>query len=317
MSFVWIQQWVALPIVAKGPMVGLPPNPWPHTMGFTVAGLARDNQHAPPPSSSPYKAREDSTPFYSALSSTSQRQHRPDPRSSTQPIPHCLSQQHEPSAFKMGSMADALPDYGSDTASPNHQASLSIPRSLSGALTYALVYQFGPSSQISAYASGNMPIHSSYGSGYAMSSGQQGFMPLPDAQTGGYHAYNPTQSRHEGVDLMQNPIQQYPQTSQYMYYWTPYPAGGQYSAGYAAQDVQGQAMFGRRASLVAAPIGIPSQSVEHSPHESSYTGARMVQGSLRGDPAANSAAFGASLYQALGMCFKNDNLIAWLISSQG
>jgi hypothetical protein len=308
MSFVWVQQWFALPIVVEGQMGDLPPDSRSHAMDFTAAGLAHDDQHAPVSSSSPYKVQDNNTPFYSQLSSISQGQPRPDQRSSAQSTPYYPSQQHDSSAFKMGSIAGVLPDYGTDSASLQHQASQSIPRSLSGASTSALVYQLGQSLQMPAHATGNMPVHPSYGPGYATSPYQQGFMPPQNAQAGAYPAYNPNQSRLQGVTPMQNPYQQYPQNSQYMYYPTPYGAQAQYPASYAAQGVHGQAMFGRRASLVTAPIGIPGQNMELSPHEGNYTGARMVPGGLHGDPAANAAAFSASFYQAPGMCFNMTTL---------
>lgn len=299
MSFVWVQQWFALPIVVEGQMGDLTPDPRSHTMDFTAAGLVREDQHAPLPSSSPYKAQDNNTPFYSQLSSIPQGQARSDHRSPAQPTSYYPpSQQHETSAFKMGAMAGALPDYGSEITSLHHQASQSIPRSLSGASTSALVYQLGQNMQMPAHAPGNMPVHPSYGSGYATSPYQQGF--IPPQQNGVYPTYNHTQSRLQGVSPMQNPYQQYPQTPQYMYYPAPYGAQGQFSTGYLAQGVQSQAIYGRRASLVTAPIGIPGQNVELSPHEGSYTGARMAHG----DPAANAAAFGASFYQGLGMCSK-------------
>lgn len=299
MSFVWVQQWFALPIIIEGQMGDLPPDSRSHTMDFNAAGL-RDDQHAPLPSSSPYKVQDNNTPFYSQLSSIQQGQHRPEQRPSAQPNPYYPSQQHDASSFKMGAMAGALPDYGSDT---HHQASQSIPRSLSGASTSALVYQLGQSLQMPAHAPGNMPVHPSYGSGYATSPYQQGYMAQQTAQNGVFPTYNPNQSRVQGVPSMQNPYQQpYPQPSQYMYYPAPYGAQGQYPSGFAAQNVQNQAMFGRRASLVTAPIGMPGQSVELSPHEGSYTGA----------PVASAAAFGAPFYQGPGRCFKTTSFAARL-----
>lgn len=294
MSFVWVQQWFALPIVYDGQMGDLPPNSRSHAMDFTAAGPARDDQHTPLPSSSPYRAQDNNAPFYSQLSSIPQGQHRSDHRSSGQPTPYYSPQHHESPAFKMGAMAGALPDYGADT---QHQASHSIPRSLSGASTSAVVYQLGQNLQMPAHASGNMQSHPVYASGYATSPYQQGYMPQQGTQSGIYPAYTSHQSRIQGVTPMQNPYQQYPQPSQYMYYSTPYGAPVQYPAGYVAQSVQNQTMLGRRASLVTAPIGVaPGQNVELSPREGSYMGVRMGHG----DPSVNAAAFGAPFYQGQG-----------------
>ncbi|KAJ4408062.1 hypothetical protein N0V91_003410 [Didymella pomorum] len=253
-------------------------------MDFNAAGL-REDQHAPL-ASSPYMAQDNNTPFYSQLSSIQQGQQRTEHRSPAQQTPYYPSQQPDASAFKMGAMAGALPDYGSDT---HQQASQSIPRSLSGASTSALVYQLGQNLQMPTHASGNMPVQASYGTGYAMSPYQQGYMPQQSAQNAVYPMYNPTQTRVQGVAPMQNPYQSYPQPSQYMYYPAPYAAQGQYPSGFSAQGMQNQAMYGRRASLVTAPSGIPGQGVELSSLEGSFAGASV-----------STSAFGAPFYQGPG-----------------
>lgn len=285
MSFVWVQQWFALPVVIEEQMGDLPPDSRSHTMDFNAAGL-REDQHAPL-ASSPYMAQDNNTPFYSQLSSIQQGQQRTEHRSPAQQTPYYPSQQPDASAFKMGAMAGALPDYGSDT---HQQASQSIPRSLSGASTSALVYQLGQNLQMPTHASGNMPVQASYGTGYAMSPYQQGYMPQQSAQNAVYPMYNPTQTRVQGVAPMQNPYQSYPQPSQYMYYPAPYAAQGQYPSGFSAQGMQNQVMYGRRASLVTAPSGIPGQGVELSSLEGSFAGASV-----------STSAFGAPFYQGPGM----------------
>lgn len=290
MSFVWVQQWFALPFV----MGDLPPDSQPHPMDFTAAGLARDNQHVPLPSSPPHQGPDGNTPFYSQLSSIPQGQHRPEHRSSAQNTTHYASQ-HEPSAFKMGAMTGALPDYTSDA---QNQASHSIPRSISGASTSALVYQLGQSLQMPAHVTGNMPIHPSYSSGYGASPYHQGYMPQQSAQGGIYPTYNPTQPRMQGVAPMQNAYQPYQQPSQYMYFPAPFGAQGQYPGGYPTQGTQGQPMFGRRPSLVTAPFGMPGQNMEPSPHEGTFAAARMMPGDLS---ASAAAAYNAPYYQGPGL----------------
>lgn len=291
MPFVWIQQWFALPVVVEGQMGDLPPDSQSQTMDYTAAGLPREDQHEQLPSSSPYKPQDNNTPFYSQLSSIPHGQHPPDQRPPTQSAPF-YAPQHEPSSFKMGAMAGALPGYSSDA---QHQASPSVPRSLSGASTSALVYQLGQSLQMPAHASNAMPIHPSYSTNYGASPYQQGYMQSQNTQGGIYPAYNPNPSRAQGVPPIQNTYQSYVQPSQYMYYPAPYAAHGQYSASYVAQGAQAQAGFGRRPSLVTAPLGVPGQSVEVTPLESNFPGARMMQG----DPAA----FGAPFYQGPGEFF--------------
>jgi hypothetical protein len=287
MSFVWVQQWFALPFQ----MGDLPPDSRSHTVDFTAAGLACDSQHAPPASSSPHKAQDNNTPFYSQLSSISQGQHRSDHRSSAQ---NQYLSQHESSPFKMGAMAGALPDYASDLQS---QTSQSIPRSLSGASTSAVVYQLGQSLQMPAHVAGNMPNYPTYSSGYGASLYQQGYMPQQAIQGGIYPTYNPNQSRMQGVAPLQNPYQSYQQPSQYMYYPAPFGAQGQYPGGYQAQGTQGQPMYGRRPSLGTAPLAIPGQNMEMPPHEGSFAPARFMSGETN----ASTAAFSAPFYQGPGL----------------
>ncbi|KAJ8109114.1 hypothetical protein OPT61_g7695 [Boeremia exigua] len=253
-------------------MGDLPPDTRSHTMDFTAAGLPRDDQHAPLPSSSPYKAQDNNMPFHSQLSSIPQGQHRPDHRSPAQSSAPYYASQHDSSPFKMGAMAGSLPEHSSDM---QHQAMQSIPRSLSGASTSALVYQLGQSLQIPAHPSNGMPVHPSYSSGYSSIPYQQGYIQSQNAPSAGYPPYNPNHSRIQGVNSIPNPYQSYPQPSQYMYYPTPYAAQGPYPTGYATQGVQGQAMFGRRPSLVTAASG---QNTEVGSHENSFSGARLVQG---------------------------------------
>lgn len=279
-------------------MGDLPPNSRSHTVEFTATGPVRDDQHAPLPPSSAYTVQENNTPFHSQLSSISHEQHRSDLRSSAQSMPYYPSQQHEHPAFKMSAIAGALPDYSSDTGPSHNQATQTISRSLSSASPSALVYQPGQGLQMPTYASTNMPVHLSYGSGYTLNAYQQGYMPPQNVQSGIYSAHNLNQSQIRNLNPLQNPYQQYPQNLQYMYYPSPYGAQGQYSTGYTGQGVQGQAMFGRRAST-AAPVVIPEQNGEPSSNEGGYTGARTIQGDL----AANTAAFGTPFYQIPGTHF--------------
>ncbi|KAJ4983842.1 hypothetical protein SVAN01_10646 [Stagonosporopsis vannaccii] len=289
MSFVWIQQWFALPLIVEGQMGDLPPDSRSQTMVPTAAGLPHDDQHAQLPPSSPYNTQDSNTPFYSQLSSISQGQHRPDHHPPAQPTTYYASQ-HDSAAFKMGAMAGALPDHSSDM---QHQASQSVPRSLSGASTSALVYQLGQSLQMPAHASGGMQLHPSYGTNYGASPYQQAYIQPQTSQGGIYPPYNPNQPRAQGVTPMQTHYQPYAQPSQYMYYPAPYGAHGQYPVSYAAQGVQAQTGFGRRPSLVTVPPGVSGTNVEVPSHEGSFTAARMTQG----DPNT----FVTPFYQGPGM----------------
>lgn len=258
-------------------------------MEHTVAGLPGEDQQGQLPPSSPYKLQESNTPFYAQLSAIPQGQYRSDHRSPAQSAPY-YPPQHDSSSFKMAAMAGALPDQGPDM---QHAASQSIPRSLSGASTSALVYQLGQSLQMPAHASNGMPVHPSFSANYGAGPYQQGYIPPQVTQGGVYSPYNPNQVRVQGVTHVQNPYQPYPQPSQYMYYPAPYAAQGQYPTNYAAQGAQAQTAFGRRSSLVTGALGVPAQSMEVAPLETNFSCTRMMQN----DPVA----FGGQFYQGQGM----------------
>lgn len=302
MSFVWVQQWFALPLIVEGQMGDLPPDSRSQTMVPTAAGLPREDQHTQLPPSSPYNAQDSNTPFYSQLSSISQGQHRPDHRSPAQSTPYHATQ-HDSAAFKMGAMAGALPEHISDA---QHQTLQSIPRSLSGASTSALVYQLGQSLQMPAHTSNGIPLHPLYGTNFGTSPYQQGYMQSPTTQGGIYPHYNPNQPRPQGVAPMQNPYQQYSQPSQYMYFPAPYGAHGQYPISYTAQGSQAQTGFGRRPSLGTAPFAVPGQTTEVPSHEGSFPGTWMAQG----DPNT----FGAPFYQGQGIFFDGSSCTTRLTS---
>ncbi|KAH6612640.1 YT521-B-like domain-containing protein [Boeremia exigua] len=265
MSFVWVQQWFTVPVIVEGQMGDIPSDSQSHPMDYAAAGLPRDDQHDLLPSSSPYKLQDNNTPFYAQLSSISQGHHRPDHRSPAQSAPYYASH-HESSSFKMGAMAGALPEYGSDM---QHQSSQAVPRSLPGASTSAVVYQLGQNMQMPAHASNGMAVHPSYGSNYGANPYQQGYMPSQNPQNGVYPPYNLSQPRIQGVAPIHNPYQPYPQAPQYMYYPTSYGPQGHYPQGYAAQGMQGHTMYGRRPSLSTAPSGVPGQNADIPSHDGS------------------------------------------------
>lgn len=185
-------------------------------------------------------------------------------------------------------MAGALPDYVSDLQS---QTSQSVPRSLSGASTSALVYQLGQSLQMPAHVAGNMPNYPAYNPGYGASPYQHGYIPQQPTQGGMYPTYNPNQSRMQGVAPLQNPYQSYQQPSQYMYYPASFAAQGQYPGGYSTQGTQGQQMYGRRPSLGAAQLVTPGQNMEMPAHDGGFSAARFMPGETNGSTAAISAPF--------------------------
>ena len=276
MAFVWVQQWYALPVVFEGPMGDLPPQSRGQALDSAATGFLREgHQGHPASSSSPYKAPDNNTPFYSQLSSIPQTQLRPDYRSPAHPS---APQEHGATPLNLSSMAGALPDYGSvDDASLHPHGSQSIPRSLSGPSTSTVVYQLGQNLQMPAHASGNLP-NSSYGTGYAVGPYQQ--------QAFGHPPFAANQSR------------MYPQPAQHMYYSAPY---GQYSynSGFHSMGM-GMPQSGpvgsneRRGSMAGASVGLTSpQNMDFQHHDGTFAGARMGPGVLQGDQAVIGSTFGA------------------------
>lgn len=286
MSFVWVQQWVPLPIVYEQQMGDLPPGLRPQALDNATTGFARDGT---PSASSPYKSTDNNAPFHSQLSAIPQGQLRPDFRSSAQ----YPSQEHGSSPLNMGSMAGMLPDYSSfDDASVNSQ---SVPRSLPGPSTSAVAYQLGQNLQMPAHASGNLPTHPTYGPGFAAHPYQQNFMPPQGSQHGVYSPYATNQPRQAGTATMQAPFPGYPQPSQYIYYPAPYGAQGQFAPGYMAQGAQGQQMYGRRASLTN-----PGQGADFTHMDGGFPGVRMPPANVQGDQGSFGPAYGVPYVQGPG-----------------
>ncbi|KAJ4370531.1 hypothetical protein N0V83_005052 [Neocucurbitaria cava] len=295
MAFVWVQQWVPLPIVYEQQMGDLPSGTRPQALDNATTGFARDGN---PSVTSPYKSPENNAPFYSQLSAISQGQLRPDFRSPTHPTAQYQSQEHGASPLNMGSMIGALPEYASfEDASVVPQ---SIPRSLSGASTSAVAYQLGQNLQMQTHGSGNLPTHTSYGPGFAPGSYQQNFMPSQSSQHSAYPPFGANQPRLTNATSMQPPYQNYPQASQYMYY-TPYGAQGQFVPGFAGQTAQGHAMYGRRPSLTNASAGMMGQSADFPHIEGNFLGARVAPGNPQGEANSFGSAYGAAFPQASGM----------------
>jgi hypothetical protein len=285
MAFVWVQQWVALPVVyeGQGPMGDLPPGTRAQALDSAATGFARDgNQGLSTPSSKP---QDNTTPFHSQLSAIPQNQLRPDFRPSAHSTTQYLSQEHGASPLNMSSMAGALPEYGSvDDASVNPQGSQSIPRSLSGASTSAVVYQLGQNLQLPAHAPGGMPNHPPYGNAYVANPYQQQAF-SQSSQHNAYPQFGANQSRMPTAS-MQAAYQNYPGPSQYMYYPAPYGHQGQYNPGYPAQGLQSQALYGRRGSTTDVTAGLTSPHNMNYQHlDGGFQGPRVGTGGLQGDQA--------------------------------
>jgi hypothetical protein len=288
MAFVWVQQWVALPIIPEGHMGDPTPASQPQALDTAATGFARDgNQSLAFSSTPPYKSQDNGAPFYSQLSAIPHSQFRPDHRSTVQLSLQYPGQEHGKSPLNMSSMAGALPEYGSvDEAAANSQAQQSVPRSLSSASSAA--YHLGQNQQMGNHTSAVLSSHTPYGAGFATGPYQQAFVPSQGSQQAAYSPYAANQSRS-----MQTTYQGYPQASQYMYYPAPYGLHGQFTHGYAAQGVQGQGMYDPRTS-------IPTTQIVDRVQENGFAVNRMSPGVIQGDNPAMGSMITSPFVQAPG-----------------
>jgi hypothetical protein len=275
MAFVWIQQWVALPIVYEQQQMGdLPPGSRPQALENATTGFAQDGSSS---ASASYRPVDNTSPFHSQLSPLPQAQHRPDMRANALTATHYQPQEHGASPLNMGSMANALPEQGVfDDGSMNPQ---SIQRSLPGGAS-AVPYQLAQNVQMSTSPS--------YGAGFASNPYQHNYIPAPGAQHGQFQAFGANTTRIGGAPSMQPPYQNYPQAGQYMYYPAPYGAQGQFMPGFAAQAAHAQGMYGRRPSMSNAPAGVLGQGQDFSRLDGNVPNSRSNPAMAQGE-----AGFGA------------------------
>jgi hypothetical protein len=264
MSFFWVQQWVALPVVYDGPVMG-DLNSHSRVQAFDTAnGRARDGpQDFGPPSTSPYKHAPDNTPFYSQLSSLPNAQMGPDTRTSAHTSVVSLAQQHGSTPLNMSSIAGALPGYGAveDTTAP--YGPHVVPRSNTSGSTPINGYQAAQHADMPLHNSGSMPSHPSYGTAYPMGPYQQ--------QAFGYSNH----SRIAPGPSMSATFQNYAQPSPYMYYSAPY---GQYNTDFGPSTVQNPNMYERKENMPGTNGGVlNSQYLAFQAH------ARFGLGGMQGD----------------------------------
>lgn len=279
MAFVWVQQWIALPVLHEEQMGDLPLGATPQSLETTAEGLVRDEHQ-----SSTFKSPTNNSPFHSQLSSVGQGHGRPDIRSPAHAASPQYPQQegHGASSLNMGSMAGALPEYNHPELGQGNQQThqqVQRPPSLSGASTSALVYQLQQNLQMPQHATGALPSQAAYASGQYQQN-FQGHSPLPNY--GG--PFHPTQQRMPHPGSMQAPYQNFHQPSHYMYYTSPYGPQGQLPQGFQAQAAQAQAMYGRRPSLSNSSMPMMGQSMDMSQADGGYPqGGRLMPGTAPGE----------------------------------
>ncbi|KAK8224789.1 YT521-B-like domain-containing protein [Phyllosticta capitalensis] len=227
---------------------GIPPSASPKDTSKDEAnspaelGLENPTSDAPPDTLPPANNPSLQTQYESSPSSN-----RPmDPqRSSQQPVPYAYQAPpmhgQNPSAFNMGAMNAALPDYntsmpGQGPLQPQHHAQ----RGFAGPAGSPIVYQYPQMPHYPGHAAVGYPSQTSYGTGYA------------PTQYGPYPSYAPNPQRNIGPSQMQ-PYNPYLQSQQYMYYSTPFPAQApmtQSPIAYGSQRMEGDS---RRDSFHTAP----------------------------------------------------------------
>lgn len=299
MAFFWVQQWVALPVVYEQQMGDLPPGSRPQAMDNTNTDLVLGGNNSAA-SSTTFKSPDNYQPFYSQFSAIPQGHPRSDFRSPTHPSAHYHPQEHASSPLNMGAIAGALPDYATSDDSSLNTIPQSVPRTLPGASPSAVAYQHGQNMHMSAHASGSVPLHPSYGSGFPLGPYQPNIMPSHSAQHASYSVYGANHSRQGGPTPIQAPYQGYVHTPQYMYYPAPYGSQAQFSPAFIPQGPQAQTMYGRRASLNNSVPGLSGHMMDYTHTESAFAGLRVGQGSFKGDPNLAGQSLGVSYVHASG-----------------
>jgi hypothetical protein len=247
MAYVWVQQWVALPVIVEEQQMG---DGQPDAgIGPTSRLSAEDESHLSATQfqqGSQIQPRTPGTnaPFHTQFTSLQSFPQRVEPSrlpshqgfGSMNPQP---GQQQQTSPFNMNAIAGALPDYGSGASNPAFQSAQQQQpqRRLSGASTPAVVYQLQQSLQYSQGAPGltnpntfgNFP-QSQYGATFGQPSGNQ---------QQSFGAYGSAQQRLPG---MQQPLPSYPQISPQHYYM----AQGQQLSNYPGQGAPFPGSYGAR-----------------------------------------------------------------------
>lgn len=247
MAFVWVQQWIALPVIAEELMGDAPAEN--SLLGFGRTDMNQDESGAAGkpaigagniPTMADLRSPGINAPFHSQYSSIPYPQQRPDqPR-----LPYQQSQDQGASSFNMGALGGALPDYSSMT-SQQHQ----LQRPLSGASTSALVYQLQQNLQYPTHPAANYSQQPSFNTSLAHQSYSSAYQSGQGVQTGAYGVYPSQHQRSAGPSPQQHSFPTFQQqTPQYLYYTPTYAPQGP-PQGHQAQFAQQSGGYGRRSSL--------------------------------------------------------------------
>ena len=300
MAFVWMQQWIALPVIVEEQMGDIPADTGfrPLECSGTDASQdgIRDSAKVAPggannPSPSELRSPSNNAPSYSQPSSIPQSQPRLDiPRASNQQgnTFYGVSKGQELSAsyFNMGAVAGALPECPSVVLGQSiPQAHQQGSRALSGASTSAHIYQLQQTSQFPGHSPSSYQGQSPYSPTFGQGQYPTNFIASQSAQQTAYQQFNPNQQRPAGPSSLQ-PL--YPsfqqQPSQYLYYTSPYGPQGQFTQNPPAQVPQQPTPYNRRAGLPSAQVPVIAQSTEPTILSGSYSSAnRLASGGFSSD----------------------------------
>lgn len=258
MAFVWVQQWVALPVIVEEQM-----GDGQTGTGFPQSGQSRtgvpqeDGYSSIRPglgSTQDHSASEGApVPFHSQFSSIPQQFTDGLRMSSTRsPYNTTATTESSGSSFNMSALGGALSDYPTGSAAQTLPQSLSAQRGISGASTSALVYQLRQNLQYGNSPGGNFPSQQASNSAFGQTQYPSLYIPNQGGQQSGFGGFAQPQQRSAGPSPHQQSFPSYPQhAQQYMYYPQPYGSHGHTPQAFAGQVPPGS--FNRRSSLPSAP----------------------------------------------------------------
>lgn len=259
MAYFWVQQWIALPVIAEEQMGDGSANlPSLYPAGGTVIDDGKNNQlRRTNIQAAPEGTVVGSDAFYSQYSTIPPSQSRPEP---TRPSPqqsqahfnYSSAPGHGASPLNMGTMSSALPDYamGSNNRPHSHQFAQ---QAVSGASTSALVYQLQQASHYPGQVPGSV---SSFNPGFIPSHYPQNFGAGVIPQANMYHSVHTPQSRSAG------PSPSYPNFPQHtqQYFFYPFGPQGNMPQQYGHPFPQKQVYQGRRSSLPSVQVPPPADA---------------------------------------------------------
>ncbi|KAF2842955.1 hypothetical protein M501DRAFT_1012337 [Patellaria atrata CBS 101060] len=268
MAFVWVQQWVALPVIVEEQMgdapkdVGFQPGePLKPSLtqdeNYSIIKPGTLNPLSPP--STEVRPPVNNTQFYPQYGYSTNLQVGPEAsrfqsQSSQMSYNPPSSQDQGSSSFNLGAISGALPDYSSTSQNQNLHShpQQQFQRSVSGASTSALAYQLGQNLQYQNQTNPNYTNQPQFNPGYLQGQYAPNYVSAqgnPMVQHGQY-AYNPNQTRSTVPSPLQQTLPGFQQQNQqYLLYPSPYGGQPQALHGIGNPQIMQQGPYGRRSSF--------------------------------------------------------------------